>query len=72
MTEISATDTAPLSRLKRWMTPLLITAYVVAILMISGLSRARDEGNAASSIGETSSVLQSSLDDSEEAAESHR
>ena len=54
------------------MTPLLITAYVVAILMISGLSRARDEGNAASSIGETSSVLQSSLDDSEEAAESHR
>lgn len=63
MTEISATDTAPLGQTpKRWLTPLLITAYIVAVLLISGLSRAKNEQAVAGSIGESSTVPASVVD----------
>lgn len=55
MTEISATDTASQGFTKRWLTPLLIVAYVVMVLLISGLSRAKDEQTVAGSIGESTS-----------------
>ena len=65
MTEISATDTASLGRTKRWLTPLLITAYVVVVLLISGLSKAREQQTVAGPIGESTSAA-STLDDADQ------
>ena len=63
MTEISATSTAPLGRTaKRWLTPLLITAYVVAVLLISGLTRAKEEQTMAGPIGDSVTVPASVID----------
>lgn len=59
MTEISATETASIGRTKRWLTPLLITAYVVVVLLISGLSKAREPQAMAGPIGESSSSTSS-------------
>ncbi len=56
MTENSATETASRSSTKRWLTPLLIAAYVVMVLLISGLSRAKDDQTVAGSIGESTSA----------------
>lgn len=69
MTEISATDTASQGSTKRWLTPLLIVAYVVMVLLISGLSRAKDEQTVAGSIGESTSApsaLQDAVQGSDE------
>ncbi len=72
MTDISATETASLGRNKRWLTPLLITAYIVAILLISGLTRAKDEQAVAGSIGESTTAPASLEDAVQGSVEIHR
>ncbi len=56
MIETTAPELASTGRTKRWLTPLLITVYIVAILLISGLTRAKDEQTVAGPIGESASV----------------
>ncbi len=51
--EMLATKISAQSPTRNWLTPLLITAYIVAILLISGLTKARDQQTAASPIGES-------------------
>jgi hypothetical protein len=46
-----ATKISAQSPNRSWLTPLLITAYIVAILLISGLTRARDQQTATRPIG---------------------
>ena len=55
MTETTASELASSGRTKRWLTPLLITVYIVAILLISGLTRAKEQ-TVAGPIGESASV----------------
>lgn len=62
MTDMLATKISAQSPTRRWITPLLITAYIVAILLISGLSRARDQQTAASPIGETIATESAQVD----------
>lgn len=63
-----ATKISAQSPTRRWLTPLLITAYIVAILLISGLTRARDQQTAASPIGESFATQDSANSLIEEAA----
>ena len=56
MIETTTRDSSSLGRSKRWLTPLLITAYVVVVLLISGLSRAREQQTVAGPIGESTSA----------------
>lgn len=65
MIETTTRDSSSLGRTKRWLTPLLITAYVVVVLLISGLSRAREQQTVAGPIGESTSA-QSPLDEAAE------
>ncbi|MBN8539292.1 MAG: hypothetical protein J0L82_02805 [Deltaproteobacteria bacterium] len=62
MTEMLATKISAQSPTRRWITPLLITAYIVAILLISGLSRARDQQAASGPIGETFATESAQVD----------
>lgn len=72
MAETTSQELASSSPAKRWLTPLLITVYIVAILLISGMTRAKNEQTVAGSIGESTSGSASLEETAQDTAEIHR